>query len=350
MGSGGTSRPGVSGHPGPPQRGWRVASLLAVVAIVSTSCASERNAPSMLRDSGTGALDVERLWWLLFGFSAAVLAVTMGMALVGVLRRNRPMKDPEQEPRWANRYLLGVGVVIPAIILAIAFVASLHVTELLSSGSRSAQLTISVTGHQWWWEARYPNGAVTANEIHIPTGERVDVNLTTADVIHSFWVPQLQGKTDQIPGRVNQTWLETDTPGRYRGECLQFCGLQHANMVFYIVAEPPSQFDAWEALQVQPAAAPTTIQEAAGAGVFLTQSCAGCHTVRGTTAAGQVGPDLTHVASRQTIGAGVLANTPANLRQWILDVQHVKPGAEMPNNDLSQSDLANLVAYLDSLH
>lgn len=326
---------------------------VALVALAGTGCASEARSPSMLRADGLGALDIERLWWLLFALSVAVFAFVVGMAAVGVIRRNRPMKEAEAEhdPPWANTFLLTAGIIVPTVILTGTFLVSLHVMQLLSAPSRSAKLTIAVTGHQWWWEVRYPNGAVTANEIHIPTGETVKVLLQTADVIHSFSVPQLQAKTDMIPGHANQTWLETDKPGRYRGQCLQFCGLQHANMIFWVVAEPPAQFQAWEAQQAAPAAPPTSPEAAAGQQVFLTQTCSGCHTIRGTAAAGAVGPDLTHLASRQTIGSGVLPNTPQNLATWITQVQNVKPGAEMPDNQqLTPTEVTELVAYLDSLN
>lgn len=308
----------------------------------------------MLRASGLGALDVERLWWILFGIASAVFAIVMGLVVVALLRRKRPASETaprEEEVHWGGPFILVAGVVIPAVILSGSFALTLHEMALLSSAGSKAGMTIDVVGHDWWWEARYPNGAVTANEIHIPTGETVRVRLTTADVIHSFWVPQLQTKTDMIPGRSNQTWLRTGTPGRYRGQCAQFCGLQHAHMIFYVVAEDPATFQSWLAGQQATAQPPTTPSAAVGQQVFLTQDCSGCHTIRGTSAAGVVGPDLTHLATRQTIAAGTLANTPANLAAWITDPQHAKPGVIMPpNTQLSQQQLQGLIDYLDSLH
>jgi cytochrome c oxidase subunit 2 len=303
----------------------------------------------MLRADGPAAVTIERLWWVLFVLSAIVLAAVMGMALFAVFRRNHPVKDPDNEPRWTNSFLLIAGIIIPAVLLTGTFVFSLHDMQALAAQPAKAKLTIRVIGHQWWWEVRYPGGAVTANEIHIPTGETVKVELTTADVIHSFWVPQLQAKTDMIPGRTNETWLQTDKPGRYRGECLQFCGLQHANMIFYVIAQPADQFQAWLADQQAPAAAPTTPEEALGRQTFLTETCTGCHTIRGTPAVGNVGPDLTHIGSRQTIGSGIIANTPQNLATWITDVQSMKPGAEMPDNSLTPAQVGALVTYLESL-
>ena len=338
---------------GPPRsRVLRAGVRLTVVVALGTgsaACAAQ-GTPSMLKTSGAGATQVERFWWVLFGISAAVFALVMGLVLVAVARRRRP--DPlgrEDRVAWGDRFILTSGVVLPALILTGTFVLTLHQMQLLSSKATRADLTIRVTGHLWWWEVAYPNGAVTANEIHIPTGERVRVLLTTDDVIHSFWVPQLQTKTDMIPGRRNQNWLETSTPGRYRGECAQFCGLQHAHMIFFVIAEPPEVFQAWVAYQARPALEPSDPQAAAGRSVFVEQTCAGCHVIRGTSAAGLVGPDLTHLATRQTIAGGTLPDDPPDLAGWISDPQHAKPGAVMPPTQLSQGDLASLVAYLRSL-
>lgn len=321
------------------------------LGLLTTSCDS--GAPSMLTPHGLGALDIERFWWLLFGLSVFVFVAVMGLVVLAIVRRHRPERPDEEtegDPAWGGRFILMLGVVIPAVILSGTFIATLHEMSLIAAPRRHAGMTIHVIGHMWWWEVRYPNGVVGANEIHIPTGETVKVILTTADVIHSFWVPELQTKTDMIPGKINQTWLETNTPGRYRGQCAQFCGLQHANMAFYVVADPPAVFQAWLANQAAPAPAPQTPLAAAGFGVFTSQTCAGCHTIGGTTAAGVVGPNLTHLASRQTIAAGRMQNNAENLATWISDPQDVKPGAEMPPTQLSPSDLTALVAYLQTLH
>jgi cytochrome c oxidase subunit 2 len=202
-------------------------------------------------------------------------------------------------------------------------------------------MTINVIGHQWWWEVRYGNStAVTANEIHIPVDTRVGLVLTTADVIHSFWVPELNRKVDMIPGTENRLLLIADHPGVYRGQCAEFCGLQHANMAVEVVAEPKAAFDAWLARNARPAARGNTL---------FAQNCSGCHEIRGTTAHADVGPDLTHFASRRTIAAVTLANTPQNLREWLRDPQHVKPGNRMPNLELSDADWTALQRYVESL-
>ena len=306
----------------------------------------------MLRTAGPGASRVEHFWWLLFGISAAVFLFVTAMIALAVARRRRPSQgDPgrEAEAQWGHRFILVSGVVVPAVILSATFGLTLREMSALARPLNRTGLTVGVVGHLWWWEARYPNGAVTANELHIPVGELVRLELTTADVIHSFWVPQLQTKMDQIPGHTNEMWLQADAPGRYRGQCSQFCGLQHAHMIFYVVADTPGDFLAWEARQAEPAAAPRTPAAASGLGVFTSSTCAGCHAIRGTSALATVGPDLTHLADRATLAAGTIDNTQSELARWITDPQGVKPGAIMPPTQLSPSDLADLVAYLQSL-
>jgi cytochrome c oxidase subunit 2 len=216
------------------------------------------------------------------------------------------------------------------------------------------RLSITVTGYQWWWEAVYDGDDparrfATANEIHIPAGEPVLFRLRSADVIHAFWVPALGGKTQMIPGQINRQWLQADKPGVYRGQCVQYCGVQHAHMGFEIVAQPPEEFRAWERAQRAKARAlPAAGKIPAGARLFL-QACAACHTVRGSAAAGAHGPDLTHLASRRSIAAALLPNTAENLRRWILHAQGMKPGVRMPDFPLTARQRDALVAYLQSL-
>jgi cytochrome c oxidase subunit 2 len=211
-------------------------------------------------------------------------------------------------------------------------------------------MTIDVIGHQWWWEVRYPGtDAVTANEIHIPANTRVNVVATTADVIHSFWVPALNRKIDMIPGRQNRVLLYASRPGRYRGQCSQFCGLQHANMALYVFAQTPSAFRSWLANMGSPARSPAAAQVTAGKQLFMNSQCASCHRIAGTQAQGTVGPDLTHVATRTTLAAGTIRNTPAELTAWISNPQAIKPGVGMPDLGLSRGEVSALVAYLESL-
>jgi cytochrome c oxidase subunit 2 len=215
-------------------------------------------------------------------------------------------------------------------------------------------VNIELVGHQWWWEARYKDTDptrefTTANELHIPVGRPVVVTLRSSDVIHSLWVPNLHGKKDLIPGRTAIMRLRADKPGTYRGQCAEFCGLEHALMVLLVSAEPPAQYEAWAAKQRQPAPPPADDQQARGLQVFLGTSCVMCHTISGTTAQGKLGPDLTHLASRQTIAAGTLPNNRGHLAGWIADPQSLKPGVNMPANALAPDDLQALLAYLESL-
>jgi cytochrome c oxidase subunit 2 len=211
-------------------------------------------------------------------------------------------------------------------------------------------LRIVATGHRYWWEFRYPElGVVTANELHIPIGTDVRVDLQSADVIHSFWVPQLNGKQDLIPGKTNYVALYTDQPGVYLGQCAEFCGLQHAWMLLRVIAEPTAEFNAWVAAQRQPPAPAAGTLAEQGYQVFMSQTCINCHTIDGTAATGDVGPNLTHVGSRETLAAGALTNTPENLRRWLDNPQAIKPGAQMPAFGLSQADFAALTAYLEGL-
>ena len=253
--------------------------------------------------------------------------------------------------RWEGRLLLIGGVVGPVLILFALWLFTLRDLHFQATGFRSASLTVEVRGRLWWWDVRYPaQGVATANEIHIPAGRRVLLRLTTNGVIHSFWVPQLAGKTDMISGRTTEMWLQADRPGVYRGQCAEYCGRQHAHMIFLVIADPPARFDAWIAQQSAVPPPPIAEQLRRGRTVFETNPCAACHTLRGTAATGRVGPDLTHFASRRTIGAGTVPNRRGDLASWIVDSQSIKPGNLMPPMQLSAKDLEALIAYLESLH
>lgn len=303
----------------------------------------------MLDPSGPAARRVAGLWWLLLAISAVVLLVIL--ILLGMSWRKGRLSEDDtidrSEVTWGERFIVVAGVVIPSIILVAVFLVSLRDMDALSAPDGDPALTIEVVARDWWWEVRYPQaGAVTANEIHIPSGQPVRVLLTTGDVIHSFWVPRLQVKKDAVTGDRNELWLEADTPGRYRGQCAEFCGLQHANMVFWVEADPPDEFEEWLALEARPVGE-TDVPD--GEQIFLSSTCAGCHAIRGTPADSQVGPDLTHVAQRETIAAGILANTRSNMARWILDPHSIKPGVTMPPTELSAEELTALLDYLESL-
>lgn len=284
----------------------------------------------------------------MLAISAVVFLVVL-VLLVAAIVKGRKSSDPavDRRPvRWGEPFVVISGVAIPSLILVGMFLLSLRDMNDLSAPEEDPAVTVEVVAHDWWWEVRYPDaGAITANEIHIPAGEPVRVILSSDDVIHSLWAPRLQVKIDAIEGRSNEIWLEADRPGRYRGQCAEFCGLQHANMLFWVVAEPRPTFEAWLADQ----AAGAAVTDAPGLDVFLGTSCVGCHAIRGTEAGATVGPDLTHIASRATIAAGILPNTRADLARFVTDPQAVKPGVAMPPTQLDDDDLDALLDYLESL-
>jgi cytochrome c oxidase subunit 2 len=293
---------------------------------------------------------VADLWWLMFGLAAVVVAFVCVMLLAGIVRSRRRTGDPRRPVRWGEPLIVIGGIVVTGIVLVFVFVVSIRDLRAIAGGAEDAKLTVEVIGHDWWWEARYPNGAVTANEIHVPAGEKIRLELGTDDVIHSFWVPQLGPKTDMIPGRVNVAVLEASEPGRYRGQCAEYCGLQHANMALWIVADARPDFERWLRNEGRPARSPRSALALRGERIFMESTCAGCHAVRGTEAAGTLGPDLTHLARRETIAADTLRLTTSNLGSWIVDPHERKPGAAMPPNDqLSAREVAALVAYLRGL-
>jgi cytochrome c oxidase subunit 2 len=293
---------------------------------------------------------IANLHWLMLGVCVAVgLAV---LALLGVALVRRGGGYPESNPRRVRA--VAAGTAISALLLLVLLVASVRAgREIVTPGGPDA-LEIRITGHQWWWEISYPGSSpseevVTANEIHVPVDRPVRFVLSSGDVIHSFWVPRLNGKKDLIPGRVTRHIFHVDRPGVFRGQCAEFCGYQHAHMGFVVVAEEPARFDAWLAEQRGLAAEPAGPSAAHGRAVFLASPCILCHTIRGIGAFGHKAPDLTHVASRTMIAAATLHNTPGNLAGWILDAPRVKPGTRMPPNTLAANDLLDLVAYLEGL-
>jgi cytochrome c oxidase subunit 2 len=288
------------------------------------------------------AHDIATLWWVMFVGAVVVFGVVATLLLIGVLRRRGERRPVQTDTPLARRLVVYGGAVVPVVVLVALFALVLHTIPSTSAAeAKKGRLTIRVIGHQWFWEIRYPrSGVVTANELHMPAGVPVRIEARTADVIHSFWVPELNRKLDMIPGKRNDLLLETDRAGTYRGQCAEFCGLEHGLMAFSVVVQTRNRFQAWLAQQQQ---------TAKGNDVFLSSGCGGCHTVRGTPADGTYAPDLTHIASRATLAAGTIANTPANLRRWIQDPQGIKPGNKMPALGLTAEDLDAVVAYLETL-
>jgi cytochrome c oxidase subunit II len=301
----------------------------------------------VLSPAGPKADSVAVLWWILFWISVAVSVVVIAMMLWAALFRR---KETTVKHDSGQRFVLVLGVAIPAAILIGAFGLSVGGIAGNADPPTSTQVTIEVTGHRWWWEVRYPEaGFATANEIHVPAGTPVRLRLRTADVIHSFWVPELMPKIDLLPRRVNETWFSADRPGVYRGQCAEFCGTQHSHMAFSVVAQPPAEFQAWLDQQSAPVTAPDTEQERQGLAVLESSSCATCHTVRGTEADGDLGPDLTHVGSRDRLAAGAIPNTFGYMAGWVSNSQTVKPGNLMPPQQLTPDELRAVVTYLQSL-
>jgi cytochrome c oxidase subunit 2 len=309
--------------------------------------ACDKRAPSALDPHGDNARHIASAWWLMFSMAIVVYAIVAGLIIFGLVRgRGTDAGKPTGVTDGAFIWIGGIA--IPTAVLAVLAVVTVTTTNTLRTADRTA-MHVSAIGHDWWWEVRYPDRhIVTANEIHIPTGTPVRFDLTTDDVIHSFWVPQLAGKIDMIPGQHNVLQLTAEKPGRYRGACAEFCGLQHANMTFVVVAQTPGDFERWAARESISHTEPVSQQAEDGRAVFERNACAGCHTIAGTSAVGIRGPNLSDLGQRSTIAAGTLPNDKEHLAEWITDPQSAKPGALMPPTTLSQRDLDALIEYLES--
>ena len=324
----------------------RTSKWLALLVLVS-GCTGVQ---SVLDPKGPAAQTIVESWWLMFWGAWAIFALVIVLALYAVYRR------PERYLRISSvKLIIAGGVVLPVVILSALLIYGIAMSNVLRGAIETELLRIRVVGNQWWWEVYYPDAmpgqtVITANEIHIPVGRPVEVAVTTRDVIHSFWVPNLAGKIDLMPGRVNTVRIQADTPGRFRGQCAEFCGAQHARMAFWVVAQPEQDFMDWVEQQRRPAREPDTQHLVQGREAFLTVGCSDCHTIRGTAATGLDGPDLTHVGSRMTLAAGTLDNNFAALAAWIANSQTIKPGNRMePFQDLKISTLLAITSYLESL-
>jgi cytochrome c oxidase subunit 2 len=318
----------------------RLALTCAAIAVVLTGCDGGHN---LLHPFGPPARRIADLGWLMMIIAAGVAVIFYGALVFGVFRRHR-----RDDYRIGEQTLVVAGgIVLPlAVILTLS---GLTIHTLDEQGARGP-VEIDVTGHQFWWEVHYTRERfTTANELHIPVGRRVRLTLHSDDVIHSFWVPNLAGKIDMIPGRTNTIVLEADKPGVYRGQCAEYCGVQHAKMIFFVIADQPAAYTRWLAHEGAGVSGAKASTSDPGLKAFLDLSCASCHTIRGTPADGDLAPDLTHFASRRTIGAGAAPNTRGYLAGWIPDSQALKPGNLMPRIPLSPAQLQSLTTYLESL-
>lgn len=319
---------------------WLPAGLLAL-----SGCGRSHHVQSALHPAGLAAERIAGLWWFMFGVLAVVFLIVL--VLLGVALRRRPT-GPSQQAPLGTKFIVISAIILPSILLVVLLIFSIRASVGLQTPAQG--FAIEVIGHQWWWEVRYPEQAFyTANEIHVPVGEPVLLKLSSADVIHSFWAPNLAGKLDAIPGQTNRLAMQVTRPGIFRGQCAEFCGLQHALMAFVVVALPRPEFDAWLADQQRNAPAPQTPFQERGRRVFFEAACNNCHAIQGTEAQGRIGPDLSRIGGRRSLGSGVLRNNRGNLAGWILNPQALKPGNRMPASYLPAEDLHALVAYLESL-
>ncbi len=312
--------------------------------------------PSLFAPVSTPAFAIRELAFFVLGITAVIFLVVAGVGVYALFRFRRPRGDDGGEPPqvYGSRQIELAWTVAPLLIVVVLFlVTARYIYGIERRPQPPKALEVTIVGHQWWWEIRYPTlGIVTANEIHVPVSDPASptptfVTLESADVIHSFWIPQLAGKMDVIPNKTNRVWIDPQTPGTYLGQCAEYCGLQHAGMLLLVTVHSSEDFARWTAEQQAPAR--DEAQARAGRELFSSLACINCHTVRGTTANGVFGPDLTHLMSRLTIGAGVIRNNPENLRAWVDDPASLKPGALMPAMKLSREDLDKVTAYLLTL-
>src|SRR5712692_2524408 len=329
---------------------WSVAAAFAEPADGSLSVTN------IFAPLSTPAEAVYEAALLVLVICAGIFLIVGGLLAYTIIRfRRRPEDDGREPPQvyGSNQIELAWTVVPILIVFVLILVTARTIADVQNAARPADALDVTVVGHQWWWEIRYPQlGIVTANELHVPVGEPTKrrptfLRLESADVAHSFWVPQLAGKTDLIPNRTNRMWIEPKQPGTYLGNCAEYCGTQHARMLLRVIAHPPGEFEQWVAAQRRPPVADP--QARVGHEVFFSTSCVNCHAIKGTQARGTFGPDLTHLMSRDTLAAGAAPNTPETLRAWVRDPQTLKEGCLMPNMQLADTELDHLVAYLLSL-
>jgi cytochrome c oxidase subunit 2 len=319
------------------------------------AAACAHNAPlDTLRPAGPIAHEINNLWRVVFYMATAVFVLVEGLIVVAVIRFRQRKGDREAPKQVHGNTRMEIAwTILPALILAVLAVPTVLTIFALAREPKDA-LHVSVRAQQWWWRYEYPGaGVVTANELHIPTGRKVYLALNSRDIIHSWWSPRLAGKQDVVPGRTNHLTIEATDPGTYAGTCVEYCGLSHANMRLKVIAQTPADFDRWLAQQRAPLTKPATPLAQTGERVFLAKACVGCHTIRGTAAQGDVGPDLTHFASRTGFAGDIFPRTDANLHAWLVDAPAEKPGSKMPAGvatlGLTQTDITALIAFLQGL-
>ncbi|HVA81713.1 MAG TPA: cytochrome c oxidase subunit II [Candidatus Binataceae bacterium] len=296
------------------------------------------------------AASISHLFIAILFVMLAIFLLVAALVTVAIIRYRDCEGAPEARQEFGNPRLEIIWTVIPALLLAVIFVFTVRTIHASDPPIAGYPPDLRVIGHQWWWEADYlGSGVVAANEIHIPVGRQILVEVESADVIHDFWVPELGRKIDAVPGHPNHIWIRADKPGVYLGTCAEFCGNQHAWMRIMVVAQPPAEFAAWQRDQLAVPAVPESGVAAQGARIFREETCINCHAISGTTGNQRIGPDLTHLAGRRIIAAGAAENTSANLFKWLKDPDSIKPETHMPNFQLSDAQAHALVAYLETL-
>src|SRR6201993_1640720 len=333
-----------------------LAGVLLAASLCVASTPADHPVPSIFDPHSTPAESIRHLSHFVLGVTGLIFLVVFGLLAYSVVKFRSRAADTGREPAqvYGSTQIELAWTIIPILIVVVLFLATARVIHAIQDAPKPAEaVEVTAIGHQFWWEFRYPGlGVVTANELHVPVSDPSHptptfLKLLSADTDHSFWVPQLAGKTDLIPNRVNETWLEPHETGLFLGQCAQYCGTQHAKMLLRVYVDSPEDFEAWVRRQQQPAN--QDVKEAAGRHVFESTACLNCHAIDGTNGTGRFGPDLTHLMSRHTIAAGAAENTPENLRLWIQNPDSIKPGSLMPAMKLSDADVDAVVNYMKTL-
>ena len=349
------------------KRDWRVivarlagaCVLVAGVLLAASLCIASpqhNSVPNIFDSRSTPADSIRQLSHFVLGVTGLIFLVVFGLLSYAVVKFRSRAADTQREPAqvYGSTQIELAWTIIPILIIVVLFLATARVIHAIQDAPKPAEaVEVTAIGHQFWWEFRYPGlGIVTANELHVPVSDSAHptptfLKLLSADTDHSFWIPQLAGKTDLIPNRVNETWLDPHETGLFLGQCAQYCGTQHAKMLLRVYVDSPEDFKLWVRGQQQPANEDE--KEAAGKRVFERTACLNCHAIGGTNGTGRFGPDLTHLMSRRTIASGAAENNSQNLRLWIENPDSIKPGSLMPAMKLSDADLDALVRYLETL-
>jgi cytochrome c oxidase subunit 2 len=345
----------------PIRRAWLLScALLAMTALLLVVAApafaqegTPPQQPSALAPAGPNSAAIADVFNIVLVMATVVFVVVEGLIVFSAFRFRRKAKDSSEPVQVHGNTKAEIAwTILPALIVVTLFVLALQTLQTLDTKPAAAaeQMTVKVIGHRFWWEYQYPDlNITTATDLVIPTGKVVNLALSSGDVIHSFWIPQLNGKTDAFPNHINTTWIQANTPGIYYGQCAELCGPSHANMRAVVIAKTPEEFDQWVKDQQAAPAQPADALAQQGQQVLLAGACIGCHTIEGTAAQGKVGPNLTHMASRTSLAGGMFTNTEGNLKRWLTNPPAVKPDSVMPNLNLTQADVDALTAYLQTL-